>query len=69
MALDINHEAHVEAVEVGTHVINAYNQPGCTVGNVFLNGQLLRSKGAQSVAVQFKNPMKSGTLRVDIACE
>lgn len=68
-ALDINHEAHVEAVEVGTHVIDVYNQAGCTVGNVFLNGQLLRNKGPQSVAVQVKNSMKSGTLRVDVACE
>lgn len=69
LALDINHEAHVEAVEVGTHIIDVYSQPGCTVGNVFLNGQLLRNAGPQSVAVQVKNSMKSGTLRVDVACE
>lgn len=69
LSLDINHEAHVEAVEVGTHIIDVYNQPGCTVGNVFLNGQLLRTPGPQSVAVQVKSSMKSGTLRVDVACE
>lgn len=69
VSLDINHEAHVEAVEVGTHIIDVYNQPGCTVGNVFLNGQALSNAGPQSVAVQVKNSMKSGTLRVDVACE
>jgi len=50
--LDINHEAHVEAVEVGTHIIDVYTHPGCTVGNLYSNGQLLRNTGPQSVAVQ-----------------
>jgi hypothetical protein len=68
LALDINHEAHVEAVEVGTHIIDVYNQPGCTVGAVYLNGQRLQNAGPQSVAVQVKSSMKSGTLRVDVAC-
>src|SRR5215475_12057106 len=32
------HEAHVEAVEQGTHYITIANQTGCTVGHVMLNG-------------------------------
>jgi len=67
--LDINHEAHVEAVEAGTHVIDVYNQVGCTITNVFLNGSALRTKGPQSVNVQVKNNLLSGTLRVDVACQ
>jgi len=68
-ALDINHEAHVEDVETGTHIIDIYNQPGCNVGNVFLNGTALKNKGPQSVSVPVKPSFQSGTLRVDVACE
>lgn len=34
LALQVSHQAHVEAVEVGTHQITIANQSGCTVGEV-----------------------------------
>jgi hypothetical protein len=34
----VNHEAHVEAVEDGTHSITIANQPGCTVGAAYRPG-------------------------------
>jgi hypothetical protein len=67
--LDINHEAHVEDVETGTHLIDVYSQTGCNVGNVFLNGSALKNKGPQTVSVSVKNSFVSGTLRIDVACE
>jgi hypothetical protein len=41
LALDVHHEAHVEAVEKGAHLITIGDQAGCTVGNVYLNGSLV----------------------------
>jgi hypothetical protein len=67
-ALDINHEAHVEDVEPGTHYITVDNQPGCTVGHVLLNGATLRTTGPQTVPVTVQNNEKLVTLRVDIEC-
>src|SRR5215831_13829145 len=34
LAIDVHHEAHVEAPEIGTHLITIDNQPGCTVDDV-----------------------------------
>jgi hypothetical protein len=67
-ALDINHEAHVEDVEQGTHYITVDNQPGCTVGHVMLNGSTLPKTGPQAVAVTVHNNEKLVTLRVDVEC-
>jgi hypothetical protein len=67
-ALDINHEAHVEDVEVGTHVITIANQPGCTVGHVQFNGTTLKSTGPQSVSVTVTTRETRDTLRVDVEC-
>lgn len=67
----INHEAHVEAPEVGTHYIAIANQPGCTVGEVYVDGQKTRKKGAQTVAVKVTKGMKSKgtfTVFVDVTC-
>ena len=66
--LDINHEAHVEAVENGTHTISIQNQPGCSVGNIFVNGSALKTKGPQNVYVNVKPSFKSGTIFIDVAC-
>jgi hypothetical protein len=67
-ALDINHEAHVEDVEPGTHYITVDNQPGCTVGHVLRNGVTLPTTGPQTVPVIVKNNEKTDTLRVDVEC-
>lgn len=67
-SLQIFHEAHVEDVESGTHYISVANQPGCTVGQVLLNGSALPKTGPQTVAVVVRNNEKTNTLRVDIEC-
>lgn len=67
-SLFIMHEAHVEAVENGTHVISISNQAGCTVGNVFVNGSALKTKGPQNVTISVKPSFKQGTIWVDVAC-
>jgi len=68
VTLDINHEAHVEAPEDGTHQIVVFNQAGCTVGTVYLNGNALPNTGPQTVAVKVLPSYKNITLRVDVSC-
>lgn len=67
----IMHEAHVEAPEIGTHFIKIANQPGCTVGDVYVAGSKTRTKGPQTVPVKITKGMKSKgtfTVWVDVIC-
>ncbi len=75
LALDVNHEAHVEAVEVGTHLITIDNQAGCSVddatvtntqtGKTYSTGVL----GPQTVSVNISPSLKSGaTIFIDVWC-
>jgi hypothetical protein len=66
--LQIYHEAHVEAVESGTHYIQIDNQPGCTVGNVYVAGNLL-GHGPLTAAVKVGGTKQSFTIFVDVDCE
>jgi len=67
-SLDVNHEAHVESPENGTHLITIQNQVGCTVGEVYVNGQLMPNLGPQTVSVKMLNGYKNITLFVDVNC-
>lgn len=67
-ALDINHEAHVEAVETGVHTITVDNQPGCTVGLVHLDN-VDQAVGPQSVSVDVSTLKSDRTYFIDVACE
>jgi hypothetical protein len=67
--LDINHEAHVEAPEDGTHQIVVSDQVGCTVGTINLNGSTLPNAGPQTVPVRVLPSYKNITLRVDVQCQ
>ena len=69
VALDINHEAHVEAVEGGTHLITIPAQAGCNVGEVYLAGNLLRTRGPQTVKVSISPSFKGDTIFVDVVCQ
>jgi hypothetical protein len=67
----IMHEAHVEAPEIGRHFIAIANQPGCTVGNVYVDGVKTRTRGPQTVGVRVTKAMKSKgtfTVFVDVHC-
>jgi hypothetical protein len=61
------HEAHVEAVERGTHHITIGDQPGCTVGDVAVAGKFVGS-GPQTVAITIKNTNRPLTVFVDVSC-
>jgi hypothetical protein len=61
-------EAHVEAVETGTHHITLADQAGCTVGDVSVDGVLQSQSGAQTVAVTVGKSRKAFTIFVDVAC-
>lgn len=67
-ALDVNHEAHVEAPENGTHLITIPNQAGCTVDEVFLQGQQMPNLGPQTVSVKVSPSYKNITLVIDVNC-
>lgn len=69
LALDIHHEAHVEAIENGIHQIVIGHQPGCAVGTVQVNGVRTAVKGFQTVKVPIRENMKAGTIYVDVACQ
>lgn len=68
-ALDINHEAHVEAAENGTHLINIPAQAGCNVGEVYLAGNLLKKRGPQVVKVSLTTAFKGDTIFIDVVCQ
>ena len=62
------HEAHVEAVERGLHLITIANQPRCEVHEVYLDGDLLPETGPQAVAVRIRNTKKETTVFIDVDC-
>ena len=62
------HEAHVEAVERGVHLITIEDQPGCTIREVYLDGSLLEQTGPQTVEVRINNPRKAQTVFIDVGC-
>jgi hypothetical protein len=68
-ALDINHEAHVESVENGTHTITIGNQAGCTVGSISVAGTRLPNSGPQSVSVWVDPNWAGDTIFVDVSCQ
>jgi hypothetical protein len=65
--LNVFHEAHVEAVEPGTHQITVANQPGCQVAHVLYNG--VETDGPRTVSVAIKNINKSKTYFIDVYCD
>ena len=67
-ALNVNHEAHVEAVEDGTHHITIDHQPGCTVGGVFIDGEWAPQDGPQTVPVVISKRDREITVFIDVGC-
>jgi hypothetical protein len=66
--LEIRHEAHVEAVEDGTHKIVLDHQPGCTIGGVFIDGEWAPQDGPQTIEVVISKRDKNLTLFIDVGC-
>lgn len=66
-ALDVNHEAHVEAPENGTHLIVIANQVGCAVDEVYLQG-VYQGTGPLTVSVKVQPSDKNVTFVVDVNC-
>ena len=68
-ALDINHEAHVEAPEPGTHRIVITEQAGCSPGRCDLRiGKQMPNTDPQEVDVKITSGMKNATIFVDVDC-
>jgi hypothetical protein len=66
--LNVFHEAHVEAPEVGTHSIVIDNQPGCLVGTIHADGEHLPVDGPQIVNTTISRRDKELTIFIDVAC-
>jgi hypothetical protein len=66
-SLSVYHEAHVEAVESGTHQITVANQPGCTVQSIALAGNRV-ANGPATVNVNVSNTKKAFTIFLDVDC-
>jgi hypothetical protein len=66
--LMVFNEAHVEAVEAGTHGITISDQAGCTVGDVWVDGVAQARSGPQTVSVSINRSKKELTVFVDVAC-
>jgi len=79
-ALQVNHEAHVEAVENGTHTFTIGNQAGCMVGQINVGGVPQNNYGAQDITVRVDDNFAPGavdtngdgiadTLWIDVYCQ
>jgi hypothetical protein len=66
--LMVMNEAHVEAVEAGTHRITIADQAGCTVGDVKVDGALVAESGPQTVPVGISKSKRELTVFIDVAC-
>jgi hypothetical protein len=63
--VDVYHEAHVEAVEVGTHVIVIQDGPGYTINKIYCpDGTAIN--GAGEVKVVIKSDKKDLTIYIDV---
>jgi hypothetical protein len=69
LALDIHHEAHVEAVENGTHSITIENQAGCIVGDIYVGGVLRPKSGPQTINVKVDENFVGDTLFINVVCQ
>jgi hypothetical protein len=67
-ALNVNHEAHIEAPEEGAHLIAIPAQAGCNVGFVYVYGVRQPEAGPQQVTVMFPRTPKPLTIFVDVQC-
>ncbi|HKB13989.1 MAG TPA: hypothetical protein VKD69_25165 [Vicinamibacterales bacterium] len=67
-SLNVNHEAHIEAPEDGTHRIAILPQAGCNIGVVDVGGVRQPETGPQEVTVQFPKTTKSLTIFVTVQC-
>jgi len=69
LSLDIHHEAHVEAVENGTHSIAVANQAGCIVGAIYVGGVLQPKSGPQTISIKVDENFVGDTLFLDVVCQ
>jgi hypothetical protein len=60
-------EAHVEAVETGTHLITIDNQAGCTVGLVQVDN-VDRGVGPETVSITLAQSDKDVSIHILVAC-
>lgn len=65
--LQVNHEAHVEAVTAGTHYIQIDDQTGCRVREIDYNGGPV-AYGPATVAVKVSSTQKAFSIPIVVDC-
>ena len=65
--LQVNHEAHVEAVTAGTHYIRIDDQTGCRVRQVYYNDTSV-AFGPATVAVKVSSTPKAFSIPIVVNC-
>ena len=65
--LQVFHEAHVEAVTAGTHLIQIADQPGCVVTSVSVNGKTV-ANGATTVAIKVSSTPQGFSIPIVVTC-
>jgi hypothetical protein len=67
-SLNAFHEAHVENAETGNHKFVIFDQTGCKVHEVRVDGDWMPERGPQTVDVPVRPGFKQGTIWVDVYC-
>lgn len=62
------HEAHVENVEDGAHRLVVFDQPGCKVHELLVDGEWMPELGPQTATVLAKPSFRSGTIFIYVYC-
>lgn len=65
--LQVFEEAHIEAVTAGTHTVAVKDQPGCVVGAVRRDGNLL-GYGERDVPVRVSGTSKEFSIMIRVSC-
>jgi hypothetical protein len=63
----VEHQAHVEAIETGTHKITIADQPGCKVAHVVYNG--VSVDGPTTITTTIRNDRKDLNVFIDVYCD
>jgi hypothetical protein len=65
--LQINHEAHIEAVTAGTHYVRIDDQDGCRVRQIYYNDESV-AFGPATVAVKVSSTQKAFYIPIVVNC-
>jgi hypothetical protein len=71
LSIDLHHEARIDDIEIGTHLITVRDQPGCAIGTIYVDGKRQPKTGSQTIGVMVRSNWSGsfGTVFVDVYCQ